>query len=48
VFSSGSNRWKVKDYAEAGADRIVFTVASTPDLDPFARVEEIAKFEGIR
>jgi len=48
VFSNRSIRWTVKDYAEAGADRIVFTVASTPDRDPLARVEEIAKAEGIR
>jgi probable F420-dependent oxidoreductase len=47
VFSSRSNRWKVSDYAQAGADRIVFTVPSTPDLDPVGRVEGIAKAEGL-
>ena len=47
VFSSRSNRSKVRDYARAGADRIVFTVASTPDRDPFGQVEEIARGEGL-
>ena len=47
VFLSKSNDWNVGDYAEAGADSIVFTVASTPDRDPFGRVEEIAKAEGL-
>ena len=45
VFLSRSKGWNVRDYSEAGADRIVFTVASTPDRDPFGRVEEIAKTE---
>ena len=47
VFSSRSNRSKVRDYARAGADRIVFTVASTPGMDPFGQVEEIARAEGL-
>ena len=47
VFSSRSNRSKVRDYARAGANRIVFTVASTPDRDPFGQVEEIARAEGL-
>ena len=47
VFSRSPNDWKVRDYAEAGADRIVFTVASTPDRDPFGRLEEIAQAKGL-
>ena len=47
VFLSRSNDWNIRDYAEAGADSIVFTVASTPDRDPFRRVKEIAKAEGL-
>ena len=47
VFSSGSDRSEVAAYAQAGADRIVFVVASTPDRDPLGRVEEIAKAEGL-
>ena len=47
VFSSSANEWDVRDYAKAGADRIVFTVASTPDRAPFGQVEEIAKAEGL-
>ena len=47
VFTSRSDRWKVKDYAQAGADRIVFTVLSTHDRDPLGLVEKIAKAEGI-
>ena len=47
AFANISNHWKVRDYAEAGADRIVFTVASTGDQDPFGRIEEIAKSEGM-
>jgi probable F420-dependent oxidoreductase len=47
AFLRHSVDWNVSDYAEAGADRIVFSVASTPDQDPFARIEEIAKAEGL-
>lgn len=47
MFSDTSNPWKVKDYAEAGADRVVFTVPSTSDEDPFGQVEAIAKSEGL-
>jgi probable F420-dependent oxidoreductase len=47
VFSRGADQWKTEDYARAGADRIVFTLGSTPDLDPFGRAEEIAKAEGL-
>ena len=47
VFSRVSTDWSVEDYATAGADRIVFTVASTPDRDPFGRAEEIAKASGL-
>ena len=47
VFASLSNHWKVRDYAKAGADRIVFTVTSTRDRDPFGQIEEIAKESGL-
>ena len=45
VFLNSSSHWDVRDYANAGANRIVFTVASVPDLDPFGQIEEIAKAE---
>ena len=45
VFSSTSNPWKVNEYVDAGAERIVFTVESTPDHDPFGQIETIAVAE---
>ena len=47
VFLSGSDPSDVAAYAQAGADRIVFVVASTPDRDPLGRVEGIAKAQGL-
>lgn len=47
AFSSMSTRWGIRDYVDAGADRIVLTVASTPDQDPFGQIEEIAKVAGM-
>jgi probable F420-dependent oxidoreductase len=43
VFTNKRDPDVVTAYSEAGADRVVFTMASTPDRDPFGRLEEIAK-----
>ena len=46
VFVSPDGR-SVSDYEHAGADRVVFTVPSTLDRDPFALVSEIAHAQGL-
>jgi alkanesulfonate monooxygenase SsuD/methylene tetrahydromethanopterin reductase-like flavin-dependent oxidoreductase (luciferase family) len=47
VFTRGLANDIVKRYALAGADRIVFTTRSTPDADPFGRIETLAKAVGL-
>ena len=42
VFCREPTPWDIKDYAIAGADRVVYTVPSTADLQPFKRLECIA------
>jgi probable F420-dependent oxidoreductase len=37
----------VNRYEVSGADRIVFTMRSTPDADPFGRIETLAKAVGL-
>ena len=47
AFANTSNLSNLGDFADAGADRVVFTMGSTPDRDPFGRIEEIAKAGGL-
>ena len=47
VFVDAADHDSVSSYAQAGADRVVFTVPSTPDRDPFGVVEGIARAEGL-
>ncbi|SVD12877.1 uncharacterized protein METZ01_LOCUS365731 [marine metagenome] len=46
VFVNPSAQSSVKEsielYGEAGADRLVFTVGSTPEEDPYGTVKKIA------
>ena len=47
VFVDGSDHDSISGYAQAGTDRVVFTVPSTLDRDPFALVSEIAHAQGL-
>ena len=47
VFVDAAEHDSISGYAQAGADRVVFTVPSTPDRDPFALVSEIAHAQGL-
>ena len=47
VFVDGSDHDSISGYAQAGANRVVFTVPSTLDRDPFALVSEIAHAQGL-
>lgn len=46
-FSSSVDSELVSGHDNAVVDRLVFTMASTPDRDPFGRLEEIAKIAGL-
>jgi probable F420-dependent oxidoreductase len=43
VFTSGPENDIVTRYESAGADRIIFRTGSTPDADPLARIETLAR-----
>ena len=45
VFSGVSSDSKIRYYTEAGTDRLVFTVPSEHDRDPFGQIEKIAKLQ---
>ncbi len=47
VFTGRSGSELVGAYREAGADRVVFTMDSTPERDPFGRLERLAKTAGL-
>jgi hypothetical protein len=47
VFTRGPANDISSRYELAGADRIVFTMRSTPDADPFGRIEALAKAVGL-
>lgn len=43
VFTSNRDPDVISAYSSAGADRIIITMDSTPERDPFVRLEQIAK-----
>lgn len=47
VFVSRLDNEVIQQYQAAGADRIVCTVASTPDADPFGRLAALAQAAGL-
>ena len=47
VFSGKSDLDLIRQYEAAGADRIVFTLGSTPDRDPFGQATKIAGAVGL-
>jgi alkanesulfonate monooxygenase SsuD/methylene tetrahydromethanopterin reductase-like flavin-dependent oxidoreductase (luciferase family) len=47
VFVSSPDSDAVQQYQAAGADRLVFTVGSSPAADPFGRIEMLAKAAGL-
>jgi hypothetical protein len=47
VFVSSPDTDVVEKYQAAGADRLVFTMGSSPAADPFGRLETLAKAAGL-
>ena len=47
VFVSRSDHDTVQQYQAAGADRLIFTMGSTPAASPFKRLETLAKAAGL-
>jgi len=47
VFSNAPDQESISRYVKAGADRIVFTMDSTPGQKPFKQIEEIANAAGL-
>ena len=47
VFSGESDGDLIDQYREAGADRVVFTMDSTPERDPLTRLERLATIAGL-
>jgi hypothetical protein len=47
VFVSRPANDVVQKYEAAGADRMVFTMGSSPAADPFKRLETLAKVAGL-
>jgi probable F420-dependent oxidoreductase len=47
VFVSSPDHDVLQQYEAAGADRLVFTVGSTPAADPFQRLERLANVAGL-
>ncbi len=47
VFVSRADHDTIQQYQAAGANRLVFTMGSTPAVNPFERLERLAKAAGI-
>jgi probable F420-dependent oxidoreductase len=47
AFVSSSDTEVVEQYQAAGADRLVFTMGSSPAADPFGRLETLAQVAGL-
>ena len=47
VFASRTDQDTIEQYRAAGANRLVFTMGSTPDANPFERLETLASAAGL-
>lgn len=47
VFVGRADSDLLQQYKTAGADRVVFTMGSTPDADPFGRLQTLAQAAGL-